>query len=66
MANWKKKLNRELDGIVRAMPSEFEPAAATVRAEATRRKRRIFRFTAVASACALLLPVWRVSRRLTA
>lgn len=57
MANWKKKLNRELDGIVRAMPSEFAPAAATVRAEATRRKRRIFRFTAVASACALLLGI---------
>ena len=53
---WKKKLDRELDGFVRSMPSEFVPAEQ----EATPpkiRNRRPFRIAAAATACAMLLAV---------
>ena len=56
MAAWKKKLNRELDELVRALPSEFAPAEnepAAVKSNHT----RTVRITAAVTACALLFGV---------
>ena len=56
MRSWKKKLDSELDKIVRAMPSDFAPAeqeAAPVKSK----NRRPFRIAAAATACALFLGI---------
>lgn len=60
MRNWKKELNRELDDIVRSMPSEFAPEPETVRTERRKNvweRKRTFRFVAAGAACAVLLCV---------
>ena len=56
MHGWKKKLDRELDGFVRNMPSEFAPAGQEA-APAKSGNRRTFRIVAAATACTLLLAV---------
>ena len=56
MRSWKKKLDSELDKIVRAMPSDFAPAeqeAAPLKSQT----RRPFRIAAAATACALFLGI---------
>ena len=56
MRSWKKKLDNELDKIVRAMPSDFAPAeqeAAPLKSQ----NRRPFRIAAAATACALFLGI---------
>lgn len=60
MHGWKKKLDRELDEIVRSMPSEFAPEnlpAAQAQAPKKSGNRRPFRIAAAATACAMLLAV---------
>lgn len=60
MHGWKKKLDRELDEIVRSMPSEFAPEnfpAAQAQAPKKSGNRRPFRIAAAATACAVLLAV---------
>ena len=56
MHGWKKKLDRELDGFVRNMPSEFAPAGQEA-APAKSGNRRTFRIVVAATACTLLLAV---------
>lgn len=60
MHGWKKKLDSELDEIVRSMPSEFapeNPPAAQAQAPKKSGNRRPFRIAAAATACAVLLAV---------
>lgn len=60
MHGWKKKLDSELDEIVRSMPSEFAPEnlpAAQAQAPKKSGNRRPFRIAAAATACAVLLAV---------
>lgn len=53
MFRWKKKLNKELDEIVRAIPSEFAPAKAPTPAVRYGQK-RMLRIVAMATVCILL------------
>ena len=56
MHGWKKKLDRELEELVRAVPSEFAPAEQAP-AAAPGGHGRTFRIAAAATACAILLAV---------
>ena len=55
MSGWKKKLNRELDELVRALPSEFAPEENE--SAAVKNHTRTVRITAAVTACALLFGV---------
>lgn len=56
MFGWKKRLGRELDEIVRDMPSEFAPENKNTE-KAAPRKTSVFRIAAAATTCALLLSI---------